>query len=101
MRHLLFLLLFGFTVLSLAADPPAKDAKDAKDPKDTKESSPQPIVVGKDLPGAFHPLNVTGPRKGNYHCLVSDYGLNPNVLIFSRDLDFGNELKSLLKQLDN
>jgi hypothetical protein len=27
-------------------------------------------AVGKNLPGAFHPLNVTGSEAGNKHCLV-------------------------------
>jgi hypothetical protein len=31
------------------------------------KSGPQ---VGKQLPGAFHPLNVTGSEAGNKHCLV-------------------------------
>jgi hypothetical protein len=31
------------------------------------ESGPQP---GKKIPGAFHPLNVTGSQAGKKHCLV-------------------------------
>lgn len=31
------------------------------------KSGPQ---VGDRLPGAFHPLNVTGSKAGNKHCLV-------------------------------
>jgi hypothetical protein len=31
------------------------------------ESGPQP---GKSLPGPFHPLNVTGGKAGQKHCLV-------------------------------
>ncbi len=31
------------------------------------KSGPQ---VGKSLPGAFHPLNVTGDQAGKKHCLV-------------------------------
>lgn len=26
--------------------------------------------VGKPIPGAFHPLNVTGPKAGEKNCLV-------------------------------
>jgi hypothetical protein len=26
--------------------------------------------VGKDIPGPFHPLNVTGAKAGMKHCLV-------------------------------
>jgi hypothetical protein len=101
MRHFLGLLLIGFAVLSLAADPAVpdkdKDPKKTEDPKEVK----QPLAVGKDLPGAFHPFNVNGPRRGKYHCLVSDWGLNPAVLIFTRDLEFSDELKNLLRKLDN
>jgi hypothetical protein len=31
------------------------------------ESGPQ---AGKNIPGAFHPLNVTGGQAGKKHCLV-------------------------------
>jgi hypothetical protein len=97
MRHILGLLLMGSAVLSLAAEPPAGEKAKAADPKETK----QPLVVGKDLPGAFHAFNVNGPRRGRYHCLVSDWGLNPAVLIFCRDMTFSDELKVLLRKLDN
>ena len=33
----------------------------------TLESGPQ---TGKKIPGAFHPLNVTGGQAGKKHCLV-------------------------------
>ena len=26
--------------------------------------------VGKSIPGAFHPLNLTGAKAGEKHCLV-------------------------------
>lgn len=31
------------------------------------KSGPQ---VGKNIPGAFHPTNVTGSQAGKKHCLV-------------------------------
>ncbi|MBI2805897.1 MAG: hypothetical protein HYX68_13030 [Planctomycetes bacterium] len=34
---------------------------------DALKSGPQ---VGKGIPGAFHPLNVTGGQAGKKHCLV-------------------------------
>ena len=39
--------------------------------------------VGADLPGPFHPYNLTGDRKGKFHCLVCNHGLDPAVLIFA------------------
>jgi hypothetical protein len=34
---------------------------------ETLKSGPN---VGESLPGAFHPLNITGARAGNKNCLV-------------------------------
>ncbi len=34
---------------------------------DDLKSGPQ---VGKNIPGPFHPLNVTGTAAGRKHCLV-------------------------------
>lgn len=34
---------------------------------DALKSGPQP---GKNIPGAFHPTNVTGAKAGKKHCLV-------------------------------
>jgi hypothetical protein len=53
-----------------------------------------------NLPGTFMPYNVTGPYKGRYHCLISDYALEPAVMLFVRDLEVSNPVKELLKQLD-
>lgn len=54
-----------------------------------------------NLPGSFMPYNVTGTYRGRYHCLVSDYGLEPTVIVFVRDLDASDALKDLLKQLED
>jgi hypothetical protein len=97
MRRSLLALAF-VPLLSLAADPPtpAKDSRAA--PKDPKGN---PLAVGKDVPGPFHPYNVTGPRKGNFHCVISDHGMDPMVLLFVQDLRFSEPLKDLLRRLDN
>jgi hypothetical protein len=58
------------------------------------------LVVGSNLPGTFHPYNVTGAHKGNFHCLISEHGLNPAVLIFCRDLELTPPAKDLLQKLD-
>jgi hypothetical protein len=56
---------------------------------------------GNLLPGPFHPYNVTGERKGKYHCLVCQYGLKPVVLIFTRAApDEKSTLAKLVKDLD-
>jgi hypothetical protein len=34
---------------------------------DSLKSGP---AVGKNIPGPFHPLNVTGSQAGEKHCLV-------------------------------
>jgi hypothetical protein len=59
------------------------------------ESGPQ---VGKKIPGAFHPLNVTGAKAGEKNCLVCQNGLNPVAMIFARDTS--DSLTKLLKKVD-
>lgn len=86
MRCLLLGVLALSTALATAADQPAESRSSLK--------------PGNNLPGAFHPFNVTGPHKGRFHCLVSDYGLEPVVMLVVRDLDASDSLKELLKQLD-
>lgn len=75
-----------------------------KDPKDQAgKAGPGSLSVGKDLPGPFHPYNVTGPRKDNFSCMVSANGLNPGVLVFVRGNPDAEDasLKDLLQKLDN
>jgi hypothetical protein len=73
------------TVSAHAADEPAV------------KSGPE---VGKEMPGPFHPYNVTGKRAGDFHDLVSTHGLDPVVLVFVRGTDSGEALKKLLIGLD-
>src|SRR5208282_2972273 len=52
-----------------------------------------------DIPGSFHPYNVTGPHKNQFFSLVGERGLNPVAAVFVR----GDDLKPvlpLLKKLD-
>ncbi len=93
MRTLVFSLAL-FAVMALGADTPTakKDAPAGKDDK--------PLQVGKDLPGSFHPYNVTGPHKEHFHCLVSEHDLDPMVMIFYKNVDFADPLPNLVKQLD-
>jgi hypothetical protein len=87
------------SLLALAADPPASPGKKDSLPLESKAGSP--LQPGLNLPGAFHPFNVNGPRKGTFHCLVSDHGLHPGVMIFTRDLEPSDTFKELLQKLDN
>ena len=63
----------------------------------TVKSGPE---VGKDLPGPFHPYNVTGKEASNFHCVVCTNGLEPVVLVFVRGSAFSDDLKKFLGQLD-
>lgn len=84
-----------FVVMSAAADdPPAK-----KEDKSSKKDDAG-LKVGSNLPGTFHPYNVTGPHKQRFHCLISEHGLDPMVMIFYKNVDFGDPLPNLLKKLD-
>jgi hypothetical protein len=58
------------------------------------------LEVGKDLPGPFHPYNVTGENKGKFHSLVSRFGLGRVVLVFARGVDDNEEFRDLLSKLD-
>jgi hypothetical protein len=53
-----------------------------------------------DLPGAFHPYNVTGPNEGTFHCVVCDHGLFPGALLFIRGTEPTDEVQALLKGLN-
>ena len=74
--------------------PPAK--KKAPPAKDDS-----PLQVGKNLPGPFHPYNVTGPHKQHFHCLVSEHDVDPMVMIFHKNVDFADPLANLLKKIDS
>ena len=57
MKHRMFLGAFTVAVLAVAGAVAGEGLK----------SGP---AVGKNIPGPFHPLNVTGAQAGNKHCLV-------------------------------
>lgn len=60
------------------------------------------LKPGDDLPGPFHPFNVTGPEKGRFHDLVSAYGLEPVVLVLASDVPGRDSpLGQLLTRLDD
>jgi hypothetical protein len=84
--------LLAFVVLTVSADAPSADKDKEAPPKEKGESA--------NLPGAFHPYNVTGAHKGRFHCPVSEHGLEPMVAIFHKNVDVGEPLANLLKKLD-
>ena len=87
-----------------ADDPPAKKKKDTpttkKDSSSAKKKNDAPLHVGGNLPGPFHPYNVTGPYKQHFHSLISEHDLDPMVMIFYKSVDFSDPLPDLLKRLD-
>jgi len=84
-----------FCIVSLSGMLEAADIKSGPQPG-TKDNP-------KLLPGSFEILSVTPEKNaGRFHCPVSDFGLNPAVLIFTRsEPDAGNKaLAMLLKELE-
>ena len=63
--------------------------------QDKLKSGPQ---VGDQVPGPFHPLNVTGEAAGKKNCLYCSAGEAPVAVVFARNLT--PQVKSLIKQLD-
>lgn len=59
------------------------------------KSGPQ---VNEDVPGPFHPYNVTGAKAGVKNCLYCQNGNNPVAVIFAREVC--PEVTTLIKKLD-
>lgn len=59
------------------------------------KSGPQ---VGEELPGPFHPLNVTGDSAGDKACLYCRFGGSPVAMVFARQAT--PEVAQLIKKLD-
>jgi hypothetical protein len=59
------------------------------------KSGPQ---VGAEVPGPFHPLNVTGPDAGEKVCLYCKNGPNPVAMIFAREVN--EPVVNLIKKID-
>ena len=55
-------------------------------------------AVGAEVPGPFHPLNVTGASAGKKSCLYCSNGGNPVAVVFAREAT--PAVAKLLKQLD-
>jgi len=63
------------------------------------KSGPQPDSI---LPGSLQVYNVSGPFAGRYHCLVTEFRLNPVAMVFVRTQPdrIDPEVKKLLEALD-
>ena len=59
------------------------------------KSGPQ---AGENVPGPFHPMNVTGENKGKKHCLFCSSGDSPVAMIFAREAT--PEVIALIKKID-
>jgi hypothetical protein len=62
---------------------------------ETLKSGPQ---VNDDVPGPFHPYNVTGRSAGKKNCLYCQNGANPVAVVFAREVT--PEVTKLIKKLD-
>jgi hypothetical protein len=62
---------------------------------ETVESGPK---VGANIPGPFHPFNVTGEKAGKKNCLVCQNSGNPVAMVFAREIT--PTTTALLKKLD-
>src|ERR1700732_1068513 len=59
------------------------------------KSGPQ---VGKEVPGPFHPMNVTGEQAGKKNCLYCANGPSPVAVVFARSVT--PQVAMLLQKLD-
>ena len=59
------------------------------------KSGPQ---VDEEVPGPFHPVNVTGPNAGEKFCLYCKNGNNPVAMVFAREVS--PPLVKLIKKID-
>lgn len=69
--------------------------------KDDKPGEPKYPAVGSLVPGPLvKVINVTGERKGRYHCLIVQNGLHPVAAIFAKLRDKDMSIEDALKKLD-
>ena len=55
--------------------------------------------TGEEVPGPFHPLNVTGENAGKKACLYCSNGGNPVAVVFAREAT--PAVAKLIKQIDD
>ncbi|MGE3807045.1 MAG: hypothetical protein AB7K24_20465, partial [Gemmataceae bacterium] len=66
------------------------------------KSGPQPGTDEKPgiIPGSFQAWMVTGKHFGRFHSPVSEFALNPTLLLFVRSIEEEGKLAELLKRVD-
>jgi hypothetical protein len=98
----------ALTVLALALALPTTVGAADKDDKPAGKSD-KPLEAGlrpgkDEIGGPFRPYNVTGKEKhrGKFHSLISEYGLDPVILVFVRGVEAkpGEAVSDLLQKLD-
>jgi hypothetical protein len=122
MRRAVSLVVLLFLVVVIGSRLPAHQAVKSKPEPEAKGP---PLSVGNNLPATFHPYNVTArippaaeteeadkeaektktktpaaTTKGKFHCLISEYDLDPVVMLFVRGREESAGLKDLLKKLE-
>lgn len=82
-----------------------------------QDAKKDPLAPGNDLPGTFHSYNVnmamppmdgaaSSPGKkdyvtrGKFHCLISEYDLDPTVMLLVNGHDDAKGVQALLQKLD-
>jgi hypothetical protein len=67
-----------------------------------EEKKPARLQVGSVLSGSFDCFNLNGKFKDRQHCLVTDFGLRPVVMVFAREAPEEKEgaVGKLLSSLD-
>lgn len=66
-----------------------------------KDAGPAYPAAGSLIPGPLvKVLNVTGERKGRYHCLIVRNGLHPVAAVFVRLRDKDTSVEDAIKRLD-
>ena len=70
-------------------------------PRESRRATNRPETAGRT--GAFPRLqrHQQYRYKGRYHSPISQFGLEPMVMLFTRETEFSDPLKDLLKQIDN
>jgi hypothetical protein len=90
----------------------------------TAGESKDPLAPGNNLPSSFHPFNINEaipptetltepkdgpapkhkilpiPSKHKFHCLISEYDLDPTVMLLARGIEDNAAFHKLLQDLD-
>jgi hypothetical protein len=56
------------------------------------------LQPGEKISTIFEPVNVTGEHAGEPYCLICEYGLDPVVMMFAREIDI--PVLTLISKID-